>query len=59
MFGNRLWKRFHKVSFPLVLVDGAYPQILHIAIDDVQRVYLTTWHLFLDLGYWRIAFANA
>jgi hypothetical protein len=33
---------FHQVNPPLVLVDGAHPQTLHVANDDVYGVYSTT-----------------
>ncbi len=33
---------FHQVNLPLVLVDEAHPLVLHVAIDDVHGVHLTT-----------------
>ena len=33
---------FHQVNLPLVLVDEAYPLMLHVAIDDMHGVHLTT-----------------
>jgi DNA-binding LacI/PurR family transcriptional regulator len=33
---------FHQANLPLVLMVGAHPQALHVAIDDMHGVHLTT-----------------
>lgn len=33
---------FHQVILPLVLEDEAHPLMLHVALDDVHGVHLTT-----------------
>jgi DNA-binding LacI/PurR family transcriptional regulator len=51
--------RFLQVNPPLVLVNGAHPHMPHTVVDRVQRVYMATWNLILDLDHRCITLVGA